>query len=146
MRALERQHQFEPGSRIDHWIFQIARSIWLNDLRSQRVRDASSNTDPDELESGAQSPEQSALMDQVYRAVMTLPDPQREVIVLVYIEGFSYAETAKLMEIPIGTVMSRLATSRRKLSAALNQPDATLISNPPNHGTNRMATRNGAIR
>jgi RNA polymerase sigma-70 factor (ECF subfamily) len=51
---------------------------------------------------------------------MALPEPQRLAVVLVYVEGFSYAEASSILDIPVGTVMSRLATARRHLSEKLN--------------------------
>ncbi len=53
---------------------------------------------------------------------MALPDAQRETLLLVYVEGFTYKEAARILDIPIGTVMSRLAAARKKL-APLNKDD-----------------------
>jgi len=63
-------------------------------------------------------------MAQVFSAVIGLPEAQREVVLLVYIEGWSYREAAETLKIPVGTVMSRLAAARRKLSV-MNDRDVS---------------------
>ncbi len=120
LRALERHHQFEAGSRLDYWVFRIARSVWLNELRRQQVRAIHQPLNPDELAASGCSPDQAVLQSEVFTQVMALPEPQRLAIVLIYVEGFSYAEASNILDIPVGTVMSRLATARRKLSNKVN--------------------------
>lgn len=122
VRSLERRKQFEVGTRLDHWVFRIARSVWLNELRRQQVRTIHQPLNPDELTSSSHSLDQSVLRSEVFTRVMALPEPQRLAMVLVYVEGFSYAETSTILDIPIGTVMSRLATARRHLSGKLTPP------------------------
>jgi len=118
VRALERCHQFSLGSRLDRWLFSILRSIWLNELRARRIREgegvveAQSNLFFD----GAREVETNILARQVLREVQTLPPAQRETLFLVYVEGLTYRETAQLLDVPIGTVMSRLATARETLA------------------------------
>jgi RNA polymerase sigma-70 factor (ECF subfamily) len=126
VRAMERCAQFEPGTRFDAWVFRIARSIWLNDLRSRRIRETDPDCDPDDLAGQEHGPDRMVLRSQVFTQVMALPDTQREAVFLVYIEGFSYAEAAVMMDIPIGTVMSRLASARKRLAAELTaEPGST---------------------
>ena len=124
VRAMERSGQFQPGTRMDAWVFQIARSIWLNELRSRRIREVDPDADPDDLAGAEFAPDRMVLRSQVFTQVMTLPETHREAVFLVYVEGFSYAETAELMDIPIGTVMSRLASARRQLSDRLARESA----------------------
>jgi RNA polymerase sigma-70 factor (ECF subfamily) len=114
LRAIERADQFVPGTRLDRWLFAILRSIWLNEIRARRIREGGGFVDAEEALSsdGAQVIETNILAAQVLRAIGGLPEAQRETVLLVYGEGFSYAEAATTLGIPIGTVMSRLAAAR----------------------------------
>ncbi|WP_448953339.1 RNA polymerase sigma factor [Labrys neptuniae] len=128
LRALERSHQFMPGTRLDRWLFAIERSIWLNEIRASKIRNP---VELDEAEAvlsfdGERQFETNILAAQVLRKVQALPAALRETVFLVYGEGLSYAEAADTLAVPIGTVMSRLASARLKL-AHLNKdtPEAT---------------------
>lgn len=116
LRALERARQFTPGTRLDRWLFAILHSIWLNELRSRRVRQGQGFVDPDLLWfDGSKHVETNIWARQVLREAQALPEAQRQTVFLVYVEGFSYREAAELLAIPIGTVMSRLAAARGTL-------------------------------
>ncbi|MBN9022830.1 MAG: RNA polymerase sigma factor, partial [Rhizobiales bacterium] len=112
VRALERSHQFLPGTRLDRWLFAIQRSIWINELRSQRVRQGAGIVDAEIalVVDGRHEIETNILASQVLREIGKLAEAQRETVLLVYAEGFSYREAAEFLGVPIGTVMSRLAT------------------------------------
>jgi RNA polymerase sigma factor (sigma-70 family) len=118
IRAIERADQYMEGTRLDRWVFTILRSIWLNELRARRIRQ---NRDFSDLENalcfeGAQQLEMNILTTEVLTAIGHLPEGQRETVLLVYGEGYSYAEAASFLKIPIGTVMSRLSSARRALA------------------------------
>ncbi len=125
LRALEKAHQFRPGTRLDSWAFSICRSLWLNDMRAGRVRRGNGVVPVEEMEPTASGPdmETNIFAGEVVEQVMALPEAQREAVLLVYVEGFSYREASEIMGIPVGTVMSRLATARARL-AHLDCPDA----------------------
>ncbi len=116
VRALERRSQWQIGTVLLSWLFSIMQSIWLNELRTlQRRREGSiSDSEFDDLEFAASNgdPEHHFLCRQVFEAVESLPEAQRSVMLLVAVEGFGYQETAEILGIPIGTVMSRLARAR----------------------------------
>ncbi|MBX5159591.1 RNA polymerase sigma factor [Rhizobium sp. NZLR8] len=118
VRALERADQFIPGTRLDRWLFSILHSIWLNEIRSRRVRQGQGFVDARETLTfdGAHSTETRVMAGQVLKRVNALPEAQRTVVFLAYVEGLSYREVASILDIPIGTVMSRLAAARAKLS------------------------------
>ena len=124
-KALTRLHQFQPGTRLDSWLFRIVQTSFLDDRRKAARREE--GMDMTTLESLPQmsspdpNPSRSELAD-VYRALDTLPDEQRQLILLVLVEGYSYQEAADLMATPIGTVMSRLSRARKALMAALKEP------------------------
>lgn len=121
VRALERAAQFTPGTRLDRWLFAILHSIWLNEVRSRRVRMGQGFVDAGEslVFDGAQETETHILAGQVLRRVQALPEAQRTVVFLAYVEGLSYREVAEILEVPIGTVMSRLAAARAKLAEGM---------------------------
>ncbi len=118
VRAIERADQFDPGTRLDRWLFSILRSIWLNEIRARKIREGGGFVDAEEALSidGARAMESNILAGQVLTAISRLPEAQRETVLLVYAEGYSYAEAAGALGIPIGTVMSRLATARSALA------------------------------
>lgn len=118
VRALERASQFIPGTRLDRWLFSILHSIWLNEVRSRRVRTGQGFVDAEEtlVFDGAQETETHIMANQVLRHVQALPEAQRSAVFLAYVEGLAYREIAEILDVPIGTVMSRLAAARAKLA------------------------------
>jgi RNA polymerase sigma-70 factor, ECF subfamily len=118
LRAIERADQFVPGTRVDRWLFAILRSIWLNEIRSQRIREGGGFVDAaDALTTdGEREIEMNITASAVLRAIGRLPEAQRETVLLVYGEGYSYAEAAGALGVPIGTIMSRLSAGRAALA------------------------------
>lgn len=123
-RALRSRDQFIPGSRLDSWLFRIARNLWIDEARS-RQRKASWEAPPEAGEQvgfdGAAAIEQSAELATVIAAMSRLPDEQREVVALIMIEGLGYREASELLGLPIGTVSSRLVRGRNALLASLGE-------------------------
>jgi RNA polymerase sigma-70 factor (ECF subfamily) len=120
VRALERQHQLQPGTSTLSWLFSIVYSIWLNEVRAQQTRRHGSIHWTEELtdtvpDPSASNPETYTLHRQIISAVERLPDAQRAVMLLVAVEGFSYREAATALDVPVGTVMSRLARARQTI-------------------------------
>jgi RNA polymerase sigma-70 factor (ECF subfamily) len=122
LRALEREDQFQPDTRVDHWVFRIAQSIWFNQMRAEKIRRGGGlvPVEQAELVAGGADPESNIFVAQVLSRVMALPEAQRVVVLLVYVEGYPYKEAAEVLGIPIGTVMSRLAAARGRLAALQN--------------------------
>ncbi|CUH50923.1 RNA polymerase sigma-70 factor, ECF subfamily [Shimia marina] len=118
LRAMERARQFQSGTHLDRWVFRITRNLWVSELRKAQVRKQGglSVVDAEEIADPGQNPERDYDRREVLQAVLDLPEAQRETVFLVYIEGYSYKEAAELLEIPLATVMSRLATARGRLS------------------------------
>ena len=117
VRALERADQFQPDTRLDRWLFAILRSIWFNELRARRIREGAGLVAADEaLFIGAEAVETNVLTSEVLKAVGRLPQAQRESVLLVYAEGYSYAEAADALGVPVGTIMSRLHAARTALA------------------------------
>ena len=118
VRAIERSHQFISGTRLDRWLISILHSIWLNEIRSRKVRQGQGLVDADTalVFDGIHDIETNIMAGQVLREVQGLPEVQRETVFLVYVEGMTYREAATALSVPIGTVMSRLAAARGKLA------------------------------
>lgn len=121
LRALEKSDLFTPGTKLDRWVFRMAQRLWLNELRSRKVRTGGGLVPIEEtpLEDPRAQTEMNIEAREVLSKVQALPDAQRQAVFLVYVEGYSYKEAAEMMEIPIGTVMSRLAGARKRLGEAL---------------------------
>lgn len=118
LRALERSESYTPGTHLDRWLFRLTRNIWLNELRSRRVRQGAGLVAVEETDISDPAPamETNILARQVLDKVNQLPAAQRETVLLAYVEGYSYKETAEILDIPIGTVMSRLSSARKSLA------------------------------
>jgi len=122
VKAIENSDKYKSGTRFESWVYKIANRIWLNELRYQSIRAAAPEMggayqNPD---LSARSGEDSLYFQQIIDLIYSLPPAQKTVVVLVYVEGFSYAEAAEILSIPIGTVMSRLASARKKLGQHLH--------------------------
>lgn len=125
LRALSRIDQWQPGSRLDSWMYRIAQNIWLDRVRASKVRGEVVDVEVAEGMAGSDGRvvvEGELTLRAVDAALARLPVEQRVVVALVCIEGASYKEAAEIAGVPIGTVMSRLARARRALHAVLNQP------------------------
>jgi len=120
-RALARQHQFQEGTRFDSWMFRIVQTIWIDQVRSRDVRKEGGDVAEDRL--GSDEPvrrvEARLALDEVRRALDRLPPDQRTALLLVTVEGLSYKEAAETVQVPVGTIMSRLARARIALQLLL---------------------------
>ena len=119
LKALSRSEQYQPGTRLDSWMFRIIQTTFIDSKRRHKRRGEQS--DPEVLErlsDGGLSADQSEhrlVLARVREAMERLPEEQRAVIALVAIEGYSYKEAAAALETPVGTIMSRLARARARL-------------------------------
>ena len=117
-RALKARNQWAPGTRLDAWMMRIVRNCWIDEMRS-RTRRARTFAPEEEGETVGvdlqQEIDAKAEMHAVDRAMASLSSEQREVIALVLVEGLAYKEAAELLDIPIGTLTSRLTRGRQAL-------------------------------
>lgn len=130
VRALERAHQLQPGTSPLSWMFSIVQSIWINEVRARNVRSRSGMEWDDAFletisDPNTRTPEQNAMDGQIVSAVQRLPEAQRAVMLLVAVEGFSYSEAAEILNVPLGTVMSRLSRARQAIGALFSDRDET---------------------
>jgi RNA polymerase sigma-70 factor, ECF subfamily len=127
LRAFRSLDQLKHPTAARAWTFTILRSVYLR----QAERRTAESVSLDELEArpgevrwndlSRDSPLRGAMLQEVRRATLRLPLPLREVIVLAHIGGFSYEEIARILDVPIGTVMSRLSRGRQCLRGVLRE-------------------------
>ena len=122
-RALARAGQFAPGSKLDSWMYRIAQNIHIDETRRRKTR--GTEVDVDDAVSlagddGVQIVEGRSDLARARAAMAALPAEQRGLLALVVFDGKSYREAAEIMDIPIGTVMSRVARARRAIDQHLN--------------------------
>lgn len=120
-RGLTRIEQLREAERLSSWLFSILHRCWIDHLRARR--DDLDEEALAELASELPGPEghaeQQETVGRVRAAIAALPLGQRQVVTLVDLEEFSYAEVADVLAIPIGTVMSRLCRARAALRGLL---------------------------
>lgn len=116
-RALRSKAQWRPGTRLDSWLYTIMRNLWIDTARA-RVRKQKVEVPAEAAEMLARSSdsvETAVELSRMMAAMERLPDEQREVVALILVEGFGYREVAEMLELPIGTVSSRLVRGRTAL-------------------------------
>ena len=134
LRALSRIDLWQPGTRLDSWMYRIAQNIWLDRMRASKVRGEVVDIDAMEGMPGTDGrviTESELTLQAVATAMGQLPPEQRAMVALVCVEGASYKEAAVISGVPVGTVMSRLARARRTLHVILNQPQRTRAARLP---------------
>jgi RNA polymerase sigma-70 factor (ECF subfamily) len=120
-RALSRSHQFQEGTRFDSWMFRIMQTIWIDQIRARDVRKEEPEDAAEQF--GTDLPvrliEARLRLGEVRAALDTIPPEQRTALLLVSVEGLSYKEAAEIAQVPVGTIMSRLARARVALEERL---------------------------
>lgn len=123
-KALRNAAQFQDGTRMDSWMYRIVQTLWLDDRRRARVRGVAIDPDDVALSDGGKAaalPGDRMMLAKTRAAMAQLPEGQRAVLSLIGIEGLSYREAAEALDIPIGTVMSRLSRAREALLPQLGE-------------------------
>ena len=120
-KAMQKCSQLRDPKAGDAWLFSILTNCYRDHFRRSKPTEPIENIElveelTPELESSRQE-----VVDQVRLAIRQLPAGQRQVLTLVDLEGFSYVEVANILDIPIGTVMSRLCRARRALRKQILQ-------------------------
>jgi RNA polymerase sigma-70 factor, ECF subfamily len=128
-RALSRIDQWQQGTRLDSWMFRIAQNIFIDEMRASKRR--GTQVDVEALEAvagddGRRITEARSDMERARQAIAALPDDQRVLVALVIIDGQSYKEAAAILDIPIGTVMSRVSRARQSIAAYVGAAPSAL--------------------
>jgi len=132
IRAYERRAAFVEGTNLRHWLFAILHNRFIDDTRSSGVRARHMQRSMESAIHASEPPQEDSLwLQQVRRAVESLPQEQREAIHLVAIEGMSYTQAADVLQIPAGTLMSRLARARKALRSIGDERDEPSSAEPP---------------
>ena len=133
LRAFKAWHRFEPGSNCRAWLFRILTNSFINNYRRRRRHNRFANENPEDAIAAvygdtrvkAADPEEElladALGDEVVAALATLGDDYRRVVELADLRGVRYRDIADRLDVPIGTVMSRLFRARRQLEKLLSE-------------------------
>ena len=128
-RALVNRAQWQPGTRLDSWMYRIVQNLWIDQVRTssrwhQAGEEALASIPANDM---ARAVEARIELASVRAAIDALPPEQRAVLMLVTVEGQSYRDTAEILKIPIGTVMSRLARARLALVEHRNATQRPII-------------------
>lgn len=121
-RAMDRLHLWRPGSNMRVWLMAIMHNLHINDAkrRSARPDQVSLSASHENLRSEPPGQDTPLMLRDMNQALNQLPDDQRHVILLIGLEGLEYAEAADVLDIPIGTVMSRLGRGRKSMREFLD--------------------------
>ena len=139
VRALAHKDQWQPGTRLDSWMFRIAQNLWFDWKRAAKFRGESVEIEAAENRVGSDG---HSVMDsrlalgEVLRGLDQLSPEHRVLIGLVCVDGLTYQEAAGVLGLPVGTVMSRLARARLALHDAINRAPAC-------KATTKLETRRG---
>ncbi|MCX7157626.1 MAG: RNA polymerase sigma factor [Proteobacteria bacterium] len=123
-RAWNKFHLWRPGSDLRAWLFTVRPNVHVNQVRASRDHAMLDDEGPEMAVAGVQGA--SLEIRDLERALAVLPPEQREVLLLIALEDMSYAEVATMLDIPIGTVMSRLSRAREKLRALMHGTPVTV--------------------
>ena len=125
-RLLGHHARLRPDTRLDSWLYRVIRNLHVDQIRAQSVRDRNAQqvrliNDSDST--GSSQLEAHVHLHNVHEAMQQLPEEQRCALMLICVEGLSYKEAAKVLQVPMGTVTSRLVRGRNALIALLNPED-----------------------
>ena len=135
LKAFKHYDSLRPDSNLKAWLTRVLTNTFINQYRRKQVRHRSQELyDPDWMNervssnwahNAAKRPGQQVvdrfIRDKLSEAVAQLPEPYRQVLLLTDVEELAYKEVAEVLDIPIGTVMSRLHRARRKLRTMLSE-------------------------
>ncbi len=120
LRALDRRDQWQPGTRLDSWMMTMMRNIWIDEQRARKRRSETFVGEEAGMGVGEGGGQEAAVeLGVIDRALRKLPNEQREAVLLVMVEGYSYREAAEIVGCPVGTLNSRLVRGRDALLATL---------------------------
>lgn len=122
-KALNRTDQWTPGTRLDSWMFRIMQTTWIDEVRARERRGQTFLPEEEGEHVGDAASASGSPLDAllVRKAVARLSEEHRAVVGLVLVEGLSYQEAAEALDLPVGTVTSRLARARDALQLLLGE-------------------------
>ena len=123
-RALRSRDQWQQGTRLDSWSYRIMRNLWIDTARSMSRRAVHEAPEEEGLKVGddpRDAMDAAVDLKRIMAAMAKLPDEQREIVALILVEGFGYREVSEMLDLPIGTVSSRLVRGRTALLAMVGE-------------------------
>jgi RNA polymerase sigma-70 factor, ECF subfamily len=139
-KALMRESQFEPGTRLDSWMYRIMQTTWIDHKRAEARRNRRFSPMPEGFDAAGEDGERTAMsrleLKAVRAAMAQLPEDERATLALVSLDGMTYREAADTLDIPIGTVMSRISRARARLLAMLDPAQGPPAESGPSAGNN----------
>lgn len=138
-RALNRLDQLREGSRLDSWLYRIIYTQWIDKVRRRQIRSEkliilSQDTESRSVQTDSDS-HLSASID-VRHALESLPDEHQAAVMLVCVEGYSYTEAAEVLNVPAGTVASRVSRARVIMSRRLQKDKGQVLRLRKREGNN----------
>lgn len=121
-RAINKMDRWVPGTRLDSWLYRMAQNLHKNTVRDRANRLRLLDEHADEASIDRNTPLGNEEASDLRRHVLTLPEEQREVLILIVVEGHSYKECAELLDLPQTTVTNRLFQARMRLREMM-EPD-----------------------
>lgn len=141
MRAWAARDRFHGGTNMRAWTFIILRNLYLSQMRRQRFHGEWDDLVADRVLAAPASQDKHVELADMQRALMHLPEPQREALVLVGAGGFAYEEAAEICGVAVGTIKSRVARGRVALEALLTGGDLpSRASQPAGDGRTALET------
>ena len=121
-RALSNRSKWAEGTRLDSWMYRIMRNIWIDEGRKvTRSRETFVAEEAGAGVGGDGAQESAVELSNIDRAMQKLPEDQREAVLLVMVEGYTYKEAAEIVGCPVGTLNSRLVRGRDALMGLLGE-------------------------
>jgi len=121
-KALLARGSWQPGTRLDSWMYRIMRNAWIDTARARgRASETFVDAEAGAAVGGDGGAEARVALGEVEAAMRRLPDEQREAVALVLVEGLAYKEAAEVLDIPMGTLTSRLVRGRQALMLDLGE-------------------------
>jgi RNA polymerase sigma-70 factor (ECF subfamily) len=125
-RAILHSSSYQAGTRLDSWLFRIIKNAWIDEVRARTRRGELFAPEEEGEHVGDDFAEAHQQRLAVQKAVSLLSEEHRLVVGLVLVEGLPYKEAADVLEIPVGTLTSRLARARSALQELLSEPARTV--------------------
>lgn len=128
-RALAKERLYDPERNLRAWLYTILRNLFINRLRRERRFQSEPEESLENVPAGRVEGAQleTVLAGQVLAMAQALPTEQREILLLIAVEGLSYREAAEVVDAPMGTVMSRLSRAREALRTKMGEDAAPRI-------------------
>ena len=134
MKAWAARQRFQAGTNMRAWTFIILRNLFLSQMRRARFKGEWDDVVADRILSAPASQDRHVELADMQRALLHLPQPQREALILVGAGGFAYEEAAEICGVAVGTIKSRVARGRMALETIMNDnslPSRSTHSNAP---------------